>query len=59
MKWFLYCQYYVQPTQPLPDTKIQASSMTANTMVMTYQNTGTLYAGSQGMSSGCDDNKYY
>ena len=36
---------YVQAAQPLPSTKVQASSMTANTIPITNQFTGGLYTG--------------
>ena len=44
MQWFLYFLYHVQAAQPVPSTKVQAS-MTANTILMTYQFTGGLYTG--------------
>ena len=37
--------YYVQTAQPVPSTKVQASCMTANTILMTYQFAGGLYTG--------------
>ena len=47
MQWFLYFLYYiyVQVAQPVPSSKVQASSMTANTILMTYEFTGGLYTG--------------
>ena len=43
MQWFLYFLCYVQEAQPVPSTKIQASSMTANTILHIYVFTGGLY----------------
>ena len=37
MQWFLY---YVQSAQPVPSNEVQASCMTGNTILMTYQPTG-------------------
>ena len=45
MQWFLYFLCYVQTAQPVPSTKVQASSMTANTILMAYEFTGSLYTG--------------
>ena len=47
MQWFLYFLYYiyVQTAQPVPSTKVQASSMTANTILMAWELTGGLYTG--------------
>ena len=42
---FLYILYYVQTAQPVSSTKVQDSSMTANTILITYQFTGALYTG--------------
>ena len=42
MQWFLYFLYYAQAVQPVPSTKVQASSVTANTILMIYQFTGGL-----------------
>ena len=50
MQWFLYFLCYVQAAQPVQSTKVQASSMTANTILMTYEFTGVLYTGLSGMS---------
>ena len=36
---------YVQAAQPVPSTKVQASSMTANTILMSYQFTWDLNTG--------------
>ena len=36
---------YIQSTQPVPSTKVQASSVTVNTIWMTYQLTGSLHTG--------------
>ena len=41
----LFPVVYVQTAQPVPSTKVQASSMIANTILMTYESTGGLYAG--------------
>ena len=38
-------ELYVQSTQQVPNTKAQASSMTANTILMTCQLQGDLYTG--------------
>ena len=38
----LFPVVYVQTAQPVPSTKVQASSMTANTILMTYGFTGGL-----------------
>ena len=38
-------QYYVQAAQPVPSTTVQASSMTANKILITYQLTGGSYTG--------------
>ena len=46
----LFPVVYVQTAQPVPSTKVQASSMTANTILMTYESTGGLYAGLRDMS---------
>ena len=43
MQWFLYFLYYVQAAQPVWGAKVQASFVTANTILMTYQFTGDLY----------------
>ena len=45
IKWYVYFQYYVQSAQAVPSTKVQASSMMANTILMTSQLTGGLYTG--------------
>ena len=45
MQWFLYFLYYVQAAWPVPSTKVQASSKTANTILITYQVIGGLYTG--------------
>ena len=52
MQWFLYFVYYiyVQAAQPVPSTKVQASSMTADTLMMTYEFTGGLNTGLWDMS---------
>ena len=52
-------QYYVQSAQAAPYTKVQESFMTANTILMTYQLTGSLYTDPWDMPPGCDDNNYY
>ena len=33
-------QYYVESTQPVPNIKVQTSSITANSIMMNYQITG-------------------
>ena len=38
----LFPVVYVQTAQPVPSTKVQASSMTANTILMAYEFTGGL-----------------
>ena len=40
-------------------TKVQASSMTANTILVAYQLTAGLYTGLSDMLPGCDTNNYY
>ena len=45
MQWLLYFLCYVQAVQPIPSTMVQASSMTANTILMTYEFPGGLYTG--------------
>ena len=46
----LFPVVYVQTAQPVPSTEVQASSMTANTILMTYGFTGGLYTGVRAMS---------
>ena len=38
-------QYYVQTALPVPGTKVQASSMGVNTILMINQLSGDLYTG--------------
>ena len=45
MQRFLCFLYYVQAAQPVPRDKVQASSITANTILMIYQFPGGLYTG--------------
>ena len=45
MQWFLYFLCYAQTAQPVLNTNVQASSMTANTILMTYQITWDLNTG--------------
>ena len=54
MQWFLYFLYYVQAAQPFPSTKTQASSMAANTILVTYPLTGGLYTGHETCHLECD-----
>ena len=42
MQWFLYFLCYVQAAQLVPSTKVQASSMTVNTILIAYEFTGGL-----------------
>ena len=46
----LFPVVYVQATQPVSSTKVPASSMTANTILMAYEFTGGLYIGLWDMS---------
>ena len=59
MQWFLYFLYYLQVAQPVPSTKVQASSMTPSTILMTYQLTGGLHSDPWDVSLECDNNNYY
>ena len=45
MQWSFYFMSYVQAAQSVPSTKIQALSMVADTILMTYQISGALYTG--------------
>ena len=45
MNRLLYFQWYIQSAEPVPSTKVQVSSMIADTKLMTYQFTETLYTG--------------
>ena len=40
MQWFLYFLLYVHSAQPVPNTKVQASIMKANIILMIYLLTG-------------------
>ena len=51
--------YYVQEAQPVLSTKVHASSMAANTILMTYQFTEGLYTGPCYMPLECGNNNYY
>ena len=59
MQWILYFLLNVQSAHPVQSTKVQASPMTTNTILMSYQLTGGLYTGPWDMPTGCDDNNYY
>ena len=59
MQWFLYFLYYAQAAQPVPSTKVQASSMTDNTILMTYQIKGAYVQVHETCYLGSDDNTYY
>ena len=59
MQWFFYFMFYVQAAQPVPSTKVQPSSVTANTILKTCHFTGGLYTGPRDMPLECDNNNYY
>ena len=54
---FISCAMYKQHSQS--QTLRYTSSMTTNTILMTYQLTGDLYTGPGDMPLECDNNNYY
>ena len=55
MQWLLY----VPAAQPVPKTKVLWSSITANTILMTYQLTGGFYTGPWDMPPRYDGSIWY